>query len=226
MELGPGCSLGPHVVLHGPSFFGAGNRFFAGAAVGADPQDLKFKGERTELLVGERNIFREYVTVSRGTESGGGKTTIGSECLFMAYVHIAHDCHVGDRVILANCVTLAGHVEIEDDAVVGGLTPIHQFVRIGRGAFVGGMTRLSMSVTPFTKVAGVPSRVLGTNRVGLERRGLTPRGLRRRADASLLFRQGLNTTDAMAASASEITPTPDVEEILSSGPRGQTRRYE
>jgi len=151
---------------------GADCRIHKGAVLGTDPQDLKYGGEETVLRVGDRTVIREYATLNRGTE-WSCETVVGSDCLLMAYSHIAHDCHIGDHVILSNAVNMAGHVHIDDWAIVGGLVPIHQFVRVGAHAFVGGATRLAQDAPPFCRVAGSPAKLYGLNSVGLERRGFT-----------------------------------------------------
>nr|HNW94392.1 acyl-ACP--UDP-N-acetylglucosamine O-acyltransferase [bacterium] len=164
--IGAGCVIGPHAQVGPHTVLGRNNRLYHGAIVGSDPQDLKFKGEVTTLTVGDGNLFREYCTINRGTGSGGGSTTIGNECLFMVYSHVAHDCHVGSRVIMANSATLAGHITVDDHASIGGLTPVHQFVRIGTFAFIGGGGWISMDVPPFMLVGGPDSRIMGINNVG------------------------------------------------------------
>jgi len=184
MEIGPYTVIGPAVTFDGPSRLyervsihgktriGPGCVFFPGAAVGIIPQDLKFNGEQTELQIGERNIFREYVTVHLGTAPGGGITVIGNQNLFMAYVHIAHDCHIGDNTVLANNVGLSGHVEIGDWAILGGMTGVIQFARIGKHAHVGGQLRITKDVVPYCRVAGEDKvHIIGVNSIGLQRRG-------------------------------------------------------
>lgn len=215
VRLGEGTVVMAHAVLAGPLEMGRENRVFPHAVLGTEPQDKKFRGGPTRLKVGDRNFFRECVTANRGTEHGGGLTEIGSDCLFMAYAHVAHDCHVGDGVIMANCATLAGHVTLEERCSVGGLTPVHQFVRVGRLAFVGGMTRLSQDVAPFMRVAGVPAECVGTNAVGLERSGLSPATIRALEQAArLLFRAGLNTTQALERIRAEVERTDEVAYLL------------
>lgn len=215
-EIGPFCVIGPnvrlgagnllksHVVIEGPSVIGDGNVFFPGAIIGTAPQDLKYADEPTTLAVGDRNIFRESVTANRGTVGGGGHTRIGSDCLFMAYAHVAHDCAVGDHVIMANCATLAGHVHVGSCVTIGGLTPIQQFVRIGDFAFIGGATRVAQDIVPFIKMGGIPPTVLGANSIGLSRRGYPSEAIKEIERAvKLLFNSGLNTTQALAAMKKE-----------------------
>jgi len=169
--IGDDTEIGDHVLIEKYTVVGRKCKIFKGAVLGTDPQDLKYKGEKTYLFIGDNTVIREFCTLNRGTEATG-KTVVGNECLLMAYVHVAHDCRVGNGVILANCATLAGHVIVDDFAIIGGLTPVHQFVRIGKMSIVGGFSRVTQDVPPFTKAAGVPLRVYGLNTVGLERRGI------------------------------------------------------
>lgn len=166
------CRLHERVSIHGRTEIAGGCEFFPGAVIGTIPQDLKYSAERTELKIGSNNIFREYVTVHLGTAGGGGVTTIGDHNFFMAYVHIAHDCHIGSNTVLANYVGLSGHVEIEDWVVIGGMTGIIQFARMGKHAHIGGQMRITKDVVPFCRVAGEEKvRIIGINSIGLERRG-------------------------------------------------------
>lgn len=177
--LGEDCELVSHVVLAGHTTMGRGNRIFSFACIGIAPQDLKYAGEPTRVTLGDHNSIREYVTISRGTVGGGGETRLGSGCLVMAYTHIGHDSVVGDGCILANSATLAGHVTVEDYAVVGALCPVHQHCRIGRYAYIGGGTTITQDVLPYslTSIAR-DNHAYGLNKVGLERRGFTPDQLR------------------------------------------------
>lgn len=174
VEIGDGCVIGPHVVIDGWTRIGSGNKFYQGASIGCEPQDLKFKGEKTFLMIGDNNIFREHVTISRGTGEGGGETRIGNNNFFMAYSHVAHDCHVGSHVILTNAASLGGHVTVEDRVVIGGLSGVHQFTKIGKMAMIGACTKVIRDVPPFVIVDGVPARVAGINVVGLRRNGFPP----------------------------------------------------
>jgi UDP-N-acetylglucosamine acyltransferase len=214
VELGAGCELLSHVRLDGPLVAGAGNRFFHGAAVGGVPQDLKYAGARSRVRIGDDNVFREFVTVNRATDEGG-ETVLGDRNLLMAYVHIAHDCTLEDDIILANSVHLAGHVVVGRNAIVGGVTPVHQFVRIGRHAIVGGGSRVPQDVPPFMKAAGNPLRVVGTNSVGLERRGFDAGARRALKDVyRLLYRSGLNVSQAVERIRETIPPSPHVAQVL------------
>src|SRR5437016_1799416 len=201
VELGEDSEVMSHVVLHGPARLGKRNRFFPYASIGLDPQDMKYRGELSTLEVGDENIFREFVTVHRGTAGGGGVTRIGSRNLLMAYVHIAHDCILGDHVIMANGASLAGHVEIGDYAMVGAFCGIHQFCRIGAASFLGSYTVVNKDVLPYSKTSAErPMSVYGANRVGLERRGIPKEDIDElQAAFRLLSRSKLNTTQALAA---------------------------
>jgi UDP-N-acetylglucosamine acyltransferase len=216
VELGEGCVLREHAVVHGPSRFGKNNVFHAFCSIGADPQDLKFQGERTELIAGDGNVFRENVTVSRGTAGGGGKTTIGSGSLFMAYSHVAHDCHVGDKTIFANGATLAGHVEVEDFVSIGAFSPVHQFCRVGRYAYVGACTVITQDVPPFSLVVTErETKCYGINAVGLERKGFSAERLKALERAfRLLLRSKLNTSLALEEMRKTLGESADVQELI------------
>jgi UDP-N-acetylglucosamine acyltransferase len=199
VELGEGCELVSHVVIEGPTKIGADNAFFPFCSVGMAPQDLTYSGEPTRLEIGDHNKIREFVTINRGTVKGGGLTRVGSHVLVMAYAHIAHDCQVGNHVILANAATLGGHVIVEDWAQVGALCPVHHFVRIGTHAFVGGGTTITQDVLPFSKTSAERNtHAFGMNSVGLERRGFSKERLARIHHAyKVLLASKLNTTQAL-----------------------------
>lgn len=201
VELGEDCEVMSHVVLGGPTKIGRRNRIFPYASIGLDPQDMKYRGEVTRLEVGEENIFREFVTVHRGTAEGEGVTRIGDHNLIMAYVHIAHDCRLGDYIIMANAASLAGHVEICDHAMVGAFCGIHQFCRIGAYSFLGSYTVVNKDILPYSKTSAErPMGVYGANRLGLERRGLRNEDIDELEEAfRLLCRSKLNTTQALEA---------------------------
>jgi UDP-N-acetylglucosamine acyltransferase len=171
VEIGAGSRIGPHVVIDGRVRMGAGNRIFPGACIGAEPQDLKYNGAPTEVVIGDDNSIRECVTINRAT-TGQQQTRLGSGNLLMAYSHLGHNCELGDRIVIANGVAVAGHVVIGDRAVIGGVLGIHQFVHIGTLAMVGGMSRIERDVPPFTMVEGHPSRVRALNKIGLRSSGL------------------------------------------------------
>lgn len=199
VEMGEGCKLVSHVVLEGPTKIGAHNAFFPFCSVGMAPQDLSYAGEPTRLEIGDHNQIREFATINRGTVKGGGLTRVGSHVLVMAYTHIAHDCQVGNQVILANGATLGGHVIVEDWAQVGALCPVHHFVRIGTHAFVGGGTTITQDVLPFSKTSAERNtHAFGMNSVGLERRGFSKERLARIHHAyKVLLASKLNTTQAL-----------------------------
>jgi len=199
VELGEGCELVSHVVIEGPTKIGADNAFFPFCSIGMAPQDLSYSGEPTRLEIGDHNKIREFATINRGTVKGGGLTRVGSHVLVMAYTHIAHDCQVGNHVILANAATLGGHVIVEDWAQVGALCPVHHFVRIGTHAFVGGGTTITQDVLPFSKTSAERNtHAFGMNSVGLERRGFSKERLARIHHAyKVLLASKLNTTQAL-----------------------------
>jgi UDP-N-acetylglucosamine acyltransferase len=203
--LGENCELVSHVVLDGHTTLGAGNKVFSFACLGIAPQDLKYAGEPTKLVIGDNNSIREYVTISRGTAGGGGTTQVGSDCLIMAYTHIGHDSHIGNSCILANAATLAGHVTVEDYAVVGALCPVHQFCRIGRYSYIGGGTTITQDVLPFSLTSAKRDvHAYGLNKVGLERRGFTREQLRALQHAyRVLISSKKNTREALEQLRSE-----------------------
>lgn len=216
VEMGENCELVAHVVLEGPTRLGSRNRVFPFASLGQPPQDLKYAGEKTRLEIGDHNQIREFVTLHRGTVGGGGVTRIGSHTLIMAYAHVAHDCAVGDHVILANAATLAGHVTVEDWATVGALCPVHQYVRVGAYAFIGGGSTITKDVLPFSKtVAARDAHAYGLNAIGLERRGFTRERIRKLHHAfKLLLASKLNTSQALEKLKSEANLGEDVEFLV------------
>jgi len=216
VELGEECELISHVVIQGPTRAGHHNRFFPHCAIGCGPQDLSYKDEPTRLEIGDHNIFRECVTVNRGTVKGGGTTRIGSHTLLMAYAHIGHDTVIGDHAMLANAATLAGHVIVEEWAVVGALCPVHQFTRIGAHSYIGGGTVITKDVLPFTKVVTPRNtQTYGLNSVGLQRRGFTPERIKRVHHAfRLLVNSKLNTSQALERIKAEGDQGEDVARIV------------
>ena len=191
VKLGPGTHVGHHATVWGPATLGARNRIYPYAFLGGDPQDLTFKGEPTTLTIGDDNVFREYVTVNRGTMKGGGDTRLGSKNLIMAYCHIAHDCTLEDGVIMANGVQVGGHVLVESHVTFGGLAAVHHFVTVGRQSFVGGLTRVVHDVPPFMTVEGNPAKIRCVNTVGLKRRGVSATHIQTLKEAyKLLYRSG------------------------------------
>lgn len=216
VELGENCELISHVRMEGPTRIGSHNRFFPFSSIGLAPQDLKYAGEPTRLEIGDHNTVREFVTINRGTAGGGGVTRVGNRTLIMAYAHIAHDCHIGDHVILANAATLGGHVTVEEWAVVGALCPVHQFVRIGAHSYIGGGTTITKDVLPFSKtVAARDTHAYGLNAVGLERRGFSQERISKIHHAfKVLLASKLNTSQALKKLKSEGELGEDVEMLV------------
>jgi UDP-N-acetylglucosamine acyltransferase len=223
--IGPYCIVGPNVTLGDGTVLdshvriqnaviGTRCHIHHGAVLGTDPQDLKFQGEDTMLVVGDRTVIREYATLNRGT-SASGRTVVGSDALLMAYSHVAHDCIIGDHVILSNAVNMGGHVEVRDWAIVGGLTAIHQFVRIGAHAFVGGASRVAKDVAPYVRAAGSPLAMAGLNSVGLERRGFSSevRTELKRA-YRIMFKSKLNVTQALERARADLKALPEIDGFL------------
>jgi UDP-N-acetylglucosamine acyltransferase len=228
VELGEGCVLDHHAVVQGPSRFGRENHFYPFCAVGGDPQDLTFAGERVSLEAGDRNDFREFCTISRGTQKGGGVTRVGSHNLIMAYAHIGHDCVVGDHTIFVNGATLAGHVVIEDYATIGNFSPVHQFCRVGRHAYIAAHTVITQDVPPFAKVAAPRNTTCyGVNSVGLSRQGFSADRIEAIEKAfRLLLRSKLNTTQAVEKMRGTLGDSEDVLTLIrfiESAERGLTK---
>jgi UDP-N-acetylglucosamine acyltransferase len=202
--IGPGVAIGPrtligaHAVIEGPTILGADNRVFPFASIGSAPQDKKYRGEPTRLEVGERNVFREFCTINRGTTHDKGVTRIGNDNLFMAYVHVAHDCVVGNDTVFANCATLGGHVEVGDWVIIGGIVAIHQFAKIGAHAFLAGGSMVRRDVPPYVMVAGNPAVPQAVNSEGLKRRGFTEEQIRGIREAyRTLYRSDLKLSEAL-----------------------------
>jgi UDP-N-acetylglucosamine acyltransferase len=216
VELGEDCQVLPHAVVQGPSRFGAANTFHPFCVVGGDPQDYTFAGERVELVVGDKNIFREYVTVSRGTKKGGGITRLGDENFLLAYTHIGHDCEIGNGNLFVNAATLAGHVTVEDFATIGSLSPVHQFCRVGRYAYVGASTVVVQDVPPFSRIVTErETKSFGPNSIGLERRGFSAERVKVLQRAfRLLSRSKLNTSQALAELRVQFADSEDVRELV------------
>jgi UDP-N-acetylglucosamine acyltransferase len=212
--VGANCWLQNHVTLAGPSRIGAGNKFYAYCSIGQQTQDLKYKGEPTYLEIGDENTFREFVTVNRSTTSEG-KTRVGHRGNFLAYSHIGHDCTVGDEVVFSNNGTLAGHVQVGDNAVMGGLTAVHQFCRVGRFAITGGCSKIVQDVPPFMIADGNPAEIRGINLVGLERKGFPPETVKLIKEAfRLLFRSKYNTRQAIEAIRKELPANEEINQII------------
>jgi UDP-N-acetylglucosamine acyltransferase len=212
VTIGAGTTVGPHMRIEGPARIGERNRFIGQASIGTDPQDLKFRGEKTELRIGNDNVFREFVTINRGTVGGGGVTTIGNGNFFMAYAHVAHDCHIGSTTIFANNATLAGHVEVGDFANVGAFSAVHQFCRVGDHAFIGGGSICTQDVLPFVKTVGNrPAKSYGINTIGLQRKGFDKetiealqRAYRILTRSKMLLQDALNRIDTELGSSAEV----------------------
>lgn len=216
VELGDGCMLHAHAVVQGPSKFGKNNVFHAFSVVGGDPQDYTFRGERVELVSGGGNIFREYVTISRGTQKGGGKTSLGNDNFFLAYSHVGHDCVIGSNTLFVNGATLAGHVTVEDFVTVGAFCPVHQFCRLGRYAYIGASTVVTQDVPPFSKIVTErETKNFGVNTIGLERKGFSAERLQALKHAyRLLLRSKLNTSQALAEMKKALGDSADVQELV------------
>jgi UDP-N-acetylglucosamine acyltransferase len=214
VTVGPRGRIGPRAILEQNVRLGADCRVGVGSILGGAPQDLKYAGEETWVEIGDGTVVREYCTINRGTTQSR-RTTLGKNCLVMTYVHIAHDCHIGDRVILANGVQLAGHVTIDTCATISGLTPVHQFVKIGAYAFVGGMSRVTKDVPPYTKAVGSPMKLYGLNAVGLQRHGFSAEAIAELKKAyRLFFRSGLNISQALDRARTELAQMPEVVNFL------------
>jgi UDP-N-acetylglucosamine acyltransferase len=231
-ELGNNVTVGPHAIIesgaviaddceigpgaHITSFvrMGKANRVFKGASIGSEPQDKKFGDEETYLIIGDRNIFREYTTMNRGTKHSY-KTTIGSDGFFMAYSHVAHDCVVGNNVIMANCAGIAGHVTVGDYVIMGGMVVVHQFVKIGESVMIGLSGTISQDVPPYLLMGGDPMRLAGINVIGLRRRGFSEDTISKlRKTYRILYRSNLNTPDALARIESEIEQVPEIQKFV------------
>lgn len=209
-----GCVVAPRATLERDVHLAAGVKIGSGSVLGGDPQDLKFKGERTTVEIGEGTTIREYSTINRGT-SQSFKTTVGKGCFLMSYVHLAHDCHVGDGVIISNGTQLAGHVTIDEKAILSGLVAVHQFATIGRYCFIGGCSRVAKDVPPYVKAVGNPIKLYGLNTVGLERNGF-PEDVRRELKRAykLFFKSELNLSQARERALAELHPFPEIHEFL------------
>lgn len=216
VSLGDDCVVHSHAVLRGPARVGARNVFHSFCSIGGDPQDLTYRGERTELEIGDGNVFHEYVTVNRGTVKGGGVTRIGHRNLFMVCAHVAHDCMVGSDTVFANAATLSGHVLVEDWASVGAFSAVHQFCRVGQHSYIAGFTVITQDVAPFSKVvAPRETKAFGVNSVGLERRGFSKERIQAIEQAfRLLLRSKMNTAQAVEKMKETLAGHADVDELV------------
>jgi UDP-N-acetylglucosamine acyltransferase len=214
VTVGERCTIAGHTVIERNTRVADGVKIGYGTVIGNDPQDLKYKGEETWVEIGSGTIIREYCTINRGS-TATGKTTIGERCFLMTYVHVAHDCVIGNDVIIANSVQMAGHVMVHDRAIISGLVPIHQFVRIGTYAFVGGLSRVNQDVPPYTKAAGNPVHLYGLNSVGLQRAGFSPDvKLALKRAYRLVFNSDLTVSQGVARARVELPDVPEVETFL------------
>lgn len=213
-RLGPGTYLAPRAVLEVNVRLGAGVRVGIGSVLGGLPQDLKFQGEETRVEIGDRTTIREYSTINRGTAQSQ-RTTVGADCFLMSYVHLAHDCHLGNNVIISNGTQLAGHVTIEDHVGISGLCAVHQFTRIGQHAYIGGCSRVAKDIPPFVKAVGNPIRLYGLNTVGLQRRGFPADVVAELKKAyRLFFRSELNLSQALEQAVRDLKPLPEVKALI------------
>jgi UDP-N-acetylglucosamine acyltransferase len=218
--IGANTRVGPHAVIEGPTLVGADNQIFQFASVGSAPQDKKYRGEPTRLVVGDRNVIRECVTLNRGTTKDEGVTIIGSDNLFMAYAHVAHDCRVGSHCVLANTATLGGHVHLGDWVIMGGFSGVHQFCKVGAHAFIANNAAVTRDVPPYVMAVGQPAAAHSVNAEGLKRRGFTPEQIRNLRNAfRLLYRSGLKLSDAAAQLAALAQEQPEVQAIVEFLPR-------
>jgi len=212
VRIGAGTWIGPHAVVKGPTTIGTNNKIFQFASIGDAPQDLKYKGEPTRLEIGDRNVFREFTTMNRGTVGGGGLTVIGSDNLFMAYSHVAHDCRVGSKIVMANYATLAGHVEIGDWVIMGGYAATHQFSKVGAHCFIANDCKVTRDVPPYVMAVGSPAEAHSINSEGLKRRGFTPEQIRNIKNAyRILFRSNLLQKDAVAQLQALVPTQPELK---------------
>jgi UDP-N-acetylglucosamine acyltransferase len=212
--IGDDCVIAPRATLERNVTLGRGVKVGIGSVIGGSPQDLKYGGEETTAEIGDGTVIREYVTINRGT-AHSFKTVVGRNCLLMSYVHLGHDCRLGDSVILSNVVQLAGHVTIDDKAILSGLSAVHQFVRIGRHAFIGGCSRVSKDIPPFLKAVGNPVKLYGLNTVGLQRSGMDDETIRELKRAyRLFFRSDLNVSQAIERAQTELDVFPEVKELI------------
>ena len=213
--VGDGCKIEGSAQIARDSVLGRDNHLYPHACVGFDPQDLKYEGETTHLEVGDRNVFREFTTINRGTGLGGGTRRLGDDNLFMAYTHVAHDCILGSRSVFVNGATLGGHVEVDDDATIGAFTSVHQFCRVGRHAYIGGYSVIVQDVLPFMKTVGIKPACVGLNRIGLERKGFGPEALTALEKATrMMLRGGLNLGQALERLEAELGDCAEVGELV------------
>ncbi len=212
VRIGSGTTIGPHVVIKGSTAIGEDNRIFQFASIGEDPQDKKYQGEITRLEIGDRNVIREFTTIHRGTAQDKLLTRLGNDNLLMAYTHVAHDCVVGNGVIMANAASLAGHVHVDDFAILGGFSLVHQFCRIGQYSFSAMGSVINRDILPYVMVGGIPTKPHGINNVGLERRGFSPEAIRQiRKAYKTIYKSGLKLDEALQSLAAMAAETPEIQ---------------
>src|SRR6185503_562179 len=215
VTIGAGTVIGPHAVINGPTQIGAGNRIFQFASIGDAPQDKKYRGEPTRLEIGDRNVFREFCTMNRGTTHDQGVTKIGDDNLFMAYTHVAHDCVVGSKIVMSNCATLGGHVQLGDWVIMGGFSGVHQFTKVGAHAFIANNAAVTRDVPPFVMAVGQPAEPHSINSEGLKRRGYTEQQIRNLRNAyRILYRSELRLEEAIARLKEAAGSQPEVGELV------------
>jgi UDP-N-acetylglucosamine acyltransferase len=215
VSIGAGTWIGPHVVIKGPARIGVDNKIFQFASVGEDPQDKKYQGEETLLTIGDRNVIREFVTINRGTVQGDGVTRIGDDNLLMAYTHVAHDCRIGNQVVLSNVATLGGHVEVGDYAILGGLSAVHQFTKIGVHCFIANNAAVTRDVPPYVMAVGQPAEPHSVNTIGLQRRGFSSEQiLNIRRAYRILYRSGLKLKAALEELDKEAVSQPEIRPFI------------
>jgi UDP-N-acetylglucosamine acyltransferase len=216
VEISSGTLIGPHCMILGPTVIGKNCTFTGYASIGTPPQDHTYRGEDTKLVIGDNNTVREFVTINRGTLKDKGVTTVGNDCLLMAYCHIAHDCIIGNHVVMGNLATLAGHVEIQDNAIIGGLSAIHQFTRIGAYTIIGGGSMVSLDIVPYAKASGDRATLFGVNTIGLKRNGFSREQVMRIDKAyRILFKQGLLLKEAIHSLEQEFAGCEEITRIIS-----------
>ncbi len=227
VKIGKNTVIGPHVVIDSHTDIGANCRIFQFSSIGAAPQDLKYRGEETRVIIGDNNVIREFVTINRSTTADIGVTKIGNNNLLMAYCHVAHNCRLGNFVVMANAANLAGHIDVEDYAIIGGLTGIHQFTRIGTHAFIGGASAVAQDVPPYVTASGNRAKLYGLNLVGLKRRGFSEETLNALRQAyRIIFRSSLILKKAIEKVRAEVPDLPEVRhmvEFIEQSERGVTR---
>ncbi|MDD5475755.1 MAG: acyl-ACP--UDP-N-acetylglucosamine O-acyltransferase [Syntrophales bacterium] len=215
VSIGENTRIGPHVVIEGPTEIGTGCSIFQFASIGAEPQDLKYRGEKCKVVIGNNNIIRECVTIHRGTAADIGMTILGDNNLIMAYCHVAHNCSLGNNIVMANAANLAGHITVEDYVTIGGMTGIHQFCSIGRNSMIGGASAVASDVPPYVIVSGNRAKLYGLNLIGLERRGFRPEAIKALKEAyRILFRSSLLLRDAIGKIKNEMELTSEVSNLL------------